>query len=71
MIQGRVKAGLERARKSGKRLGRPKIPLAKEAEIRRLLAAGNGILKTARLAGVGSGTVQRVRNGNRRQLMAA
>ena len=71
MIQGRVKAGLERAKKSGKRLGRPKIPLAKEAEIRRLLAAGNGILKTARLAGVGSGTVQRVRNADRRRLMAA
>ena len=28
MIQNRVKAGLERAKKSGKRLGRPKIPLA-------------------------------------------
>ncbi len=71
MIQNRVKAGLDRARTAGKRLGRPKIPLAKEAEIRRLLAAGNGMLKTARMAGVGSGTVQRVRNVDRRRLMAA
>jgi len=71
MIQTRVKAGLQRARKAGKRLGRPRISTTKEAEIRRLLAAGNGILKTARLAGVGSGTVQRVRNAARRRLMAA
>ncbi len=48
-----------------------KDTLAKEAEIGRLLAAGNGILKTARMAGVGSGTVQRVRNADRRRLMAA
>jgi DNA invertase Pin-like site-specific DNA recombinase len=71
MIQGRVRAGLQRARKAGKRLGRPKVPAAKEAEIRRLLTAGNGILKTAKLAGVGSGTVQRVRNADQRRLMAA
>jgi DNA invertase Pin-like site-specific DNA recombinase len=71
MIQNRVRAGLQRARKAGKRLGRPKVPAAKEAEIRQLLAAGNGILKTAKLAGVGSGTVQRVRNADRERQMAA
>lgn len=65
MIQARVKAGLARARekgtKTGRAIGRPAVREAKEAEIRNLLAAGMGILKTAKLAGVGSGTVQRVR----------
>jgi DNA invertase Pin-like site-specific DNA recombinase len=61
MIQARGRAGLARARASGVKLGRPTIPARKEAQIRGLPAAGNGILKTARLAGVGSGTVQRIK----------
>lgn len=61
MIVNRVKAGQARARAQGKRLGRPPITSRQEAAIREHLAAGVGILKTARLVGVGSGTVQRVK----------
>ena len=38
MIQERVRAGLARARGEGKRLGRPRLPAAKEAAIRAALA---------------------------------
>ena len=61
MIVERVNAGLARARAQGKRLGRPAVSAAKEAAVRRLLAIGTGIVKTARLAGVGVSTVQRIR----------
>jgi DNA invertase Pin-like site-specific DNA recombinase len=65
MIQARINAGLARARergiRSGKPIGRPTISPKLEAAIRRHLSAGTGILKTARLVGVGSGTVQRIR----------
>ena len=61
MIVERVKAGLSRAKAQGKRLGRPTVAKSKEAAVRASLAAGHGILKTARLAGVGSGTVQRIK----------
>ena len=63
MIVERAKAGLARARAQGKSLGRPKITLEMEAAIRASLAAGTGIGKTARLIGVGVGTVQRVKHG--------
>ena len=61
MIVDRVKAGLRRAVGQGKTLGRPRIDPKTEAAIRAALAAGHGILKTAAMVGVGSGTVQRVR----------
>jgi Helix-turn-helix domain of resolvase len=44
----------------GKTLGRPKIDAATEARIRTLRAAGHGIDKTAKLAGVGVSAVQRI-----------
>jgi DNA invertase Pin-like site-specific DNA recombinase len=57
----RIKAGLARARKEGKRIGRPtSVTAAKEAAIRRLLAKGVGKIKIAREVGVGVSTVQRV-----------
>ncbi|MEI9982621.1 MAG: recombinase family protein [Aliidongia sp.] len=59
MIVERVNAGLDRARARGKTLGRPRT--GKETEIRASLAAGNGILKTAKLCGVGSSAVQRIK----------
>lgn len=59
MIVERVKAGLSRAKAQGTRLGRPNISAGKEAAVRRLLADGTGIVKTARLAGLGVATVQR------------
>jgi DNA invertase Pin-like site-specific DNA recombinase len=75
MIQARVKAGLERAKREqqagmvrrdprGRRLkaiGRPRISAATETAIRERLAAGVGMLTIAAQLGVGSGTVQRVK----------
>jgi DNA invertase Pin-like site-specific DNA recombinase len=67
IIRERVIAGLARARvkgtKSGNPMGRPRISAAKERAIIESLKAGNGIIKTARLVGVGTGTVERVRKG--------
>ncbi len=61
MIQERVRAGLARAKAQGKKLGRPFVAPDVENAIRKSLAAGNGILKTAATVGVGSSTVQRVK----------
>src|SRR4051812_25633807 len=61
IIVERVNAGLARARAQGKRLGRPTLPNDKEAAVRSLLGAGTGIVKTARLAGVGVSAVQRIK----------
>lgn len=65
MIQARVKAGLARAkanpRPGAKAIGRPKVAADKEAAIRAHLAAGTGILKVAKMVGVGTETVQRIK----------
>jgi DNA invertase Pin-like site-specific DNA recombinase len=61
MLRSRVNAGLERARAAGKQLGRRPIPAAREAAIREALAAGKGIIATAKAVGVGNGTVQKVK----------
>ena len=60
MIRQRIHAGLKRARAAGKQLGRARIPAELEDRIRATLKAGTGMLKAARLHGVGSGTVQRI-----------
>ena len=59
IIQERVRAGLARARSEGKRLGRPTTADVEKA-IRATLAKGTGIIKAAKLHGVGVGTVQRI-----------
>src|SRR5215470_16533359 len=61
MIQQRVRAGLKRAAEKGNYPGRPKIGEALEKRIQTQLRTGKGILKVARECGVGSGTVQRIR----------
>jgi DNA invertase Pin-like site-specific DNA recombinase len=65
MIRVRVCAGMARARergtRSGKPIGAPRISAKVEDEIRATLAAGNGIIKTAKLCGVGVGTVMRIK----------
>ena len=62
MIQERVKAGLERARAQGKTLGRPSTQPEKVEAIKAGLRAGSvGIIKLAKLHGVGVGTVQRIK----------
>ena len=62
MIRQRVNAGLKRAVEQGKQLGRPKIRPALEKRIQTQLRAGKGILKVARELGVGTGTVQRIKD---------
>jgi len=61
MIVERVKAGLARARSQGKRLGRPLLSPDKERRVRDLLAAGTGLVKTAKIVGVGVSAVQRIK----------
>ena len=60
LIQERVKAGLQRARKEGKQLGRPRVSAKVEEQIRQARQAGTGIGKIARTLGVGVSVVQRV-----------
>jgi DNA invertase Pin-like site-specific DNA recombinase len=61
IIQERVKAGMERARKhgtkSGKPIGQPPLAQAKVEAIRAELARGTGVIKTARLCGTGVSAV--------------
>jgi DNA invertase Pin-like site-specific DNA recombinase len=61
MIRARVVAGLNRVREQGGRLGRPTIARKVEDAIRQQLGLGLGILKVAKIVGVGFGTVQRVK----------
>ena len=62
MIRSRVVAGLNRVREQGiKKLGRPPVGRKVEEAIRQQLGAGHGILKVAKMVGVGSGTVQRIK----------
>jgi hypothetical protein len=50
----------EHAVAQGVKLGRPKVG---PNVVRRQLAKGTGILKTAKLLGLGTGTVQRISKG--------
>jgi len=65
IIVERINAGMARAKAqgttSGKPIGRPKLSAGREAQVRQLLAAGTGILKTARIVGTGVATVQRIK----------
>ncbi|CAK0771274.1 putative DNA-invertase from lambdoid prophage Rac [Gammaproteobacteria bacterium] len=61
IMRDRINAGLTRARNNGTKLGRPQTTSKNETAIKESLAAGNGILKTARLCGVGTSVVQRIK----------
>ena len=61
IIRERVNAGLDRARASGKTLGRPKTDAATVKRAQSMLRAGTGILKTAKALKLGTGTVQRIK----------
>lgn len=65
MIQQRVKAGLVRAKASGKQLGRPRINDAKRASVVALKKEGMPIRAIASETGVGVGTVHRILNAER------
>ena len=75
MIVARVKAGMARAKaeqakgivrrdaagRKLKAIGRPRLSLQLEQQIKDQLTTGHGILKVASIVGVGSGTVQRIK----------
>ncbi len=61
MIVARTKAGIARARAAGKRIGRARIDDERTAAAKAMLQAGTGVLKTARLSGLGTSTVQRLK----------
>jgi DNA invertase Pin-like site-specific DNA recombinase len=61
MIVERIGAGLRRAKAQGKKLGRPRIASEVEQRIQRELAKGASIRAAAKAAGVGLGTVQRIK----------
>ena len=60
MIQERIHAGLARARKEGKRLGRPRVSPKVERAIRAARAEGKSYDTIMAKLGVGKSTVQRV-----------
>jgi len=60
MIQERVKAGIERARKQGKTLGRPSITERKKSLVRELKNTGKTVRSIARETKLGVGTVHRI-----------
>lgn len=59
LISERVRLGMARARKQGKRISRPRIPEAKQKEIVRLHQAGKSIRQIEKVAGVSRATVGR------------
>jgi DNA invertase Pin-like site-specific DNA recombinase len=61
LIRQRVHAGLKRAVAQGKRLGRPGAEPDKMAQARRELAKGIGIGRVARIVGLGTGIVHRLK----------
>ena len=61
MIRDRVMAGLDRARSSGKRLGRPRTTPFQVQRIRLALDEGRGVRETARLLKVSAAKVSEVR----------
>ena len=60
MIKDRVKAGLDRARKRGKRLGPPRVSREIEIKIERMIRDGKPILATAKACGVSRTVVRRI-----------
>jgi DNA invertase Pin-like site-specific DNA recombinase len=56
-----LRTGLKRAVAQGKQLGRPRIDAALEKRIQAQLRGGIGMRKIARECGVGTGTVQRIK----------
>ena len=70
MIRDRVLAGLDRARSSGKRLGRPRMAPIKTDRIRRALDEGRGIRATARLLNVSAAKVMEIKHAMPTNTMA-
>jgi DNA invertase Pin-like site-specific DNA recombinase len=63
MTTARIYAGLARAKAQGKKLGRPSgMTPVKDREARDLLAQGIGLNKIGKQLGVGTGTIQKIKN---------
>jgi DNA invertase Pin-like site-specific DNA recombinase len=62
LLVERVRAGLNRARAEGKRLGRPMIVGDVAERVRAELQRGSGIRATSRVIGVSTSTVTRIRD---------
>ena len=62
MIVARVHAGLNRARKEGKTLGRPKTDRATERKVQAALNRGDSVRSIASAHGIGNATVQRIKD---------
>jgi DNA invertase Pin-like site-specific DNA recombinase len=62
IIQERINAGIARARAGGAKFGRPLADPKKCDHARTLLKQGCGILRAARLAGLGTSVVQKLSN---------
>jgi DNA invertase Pin-like site-specific DNA recombinase len=60
IIRERVNAGLARAKARGTKLGRRRVAPAVEAQILKLKASGDGMLKIGQKLGIGTSVVQRV-----------
>lgn len=60
IMQERIKAGIERAKANGVKLGRPRVSANMELAIRAKRADGLGMNQIARVLGCGTSTVQRV-----------
>jgi DNA invertase Pin-like site-specific DNA recombinase len=60
MLKERIHAGLRRAKRQGKRFGRPTVLPSVESKVKQLRAEGVGMNKIARQLGVGVSTVQRI-----------
>jgi DNA invertase Pin-like site-specific DNA recombinase len=63
IIRERVHSGLNRARERGKKLGRPRVGLTVEDNIKKCRVKGMGIKKIAKQLGIGVSVVQRVVHG--------
>ena len=62
LLVERVRAGLNRARAEGKRLGRPMIAADLADQVRTELRRGLGVRATSRIVGVSTWTVARIRD---------
>ncbi len=60
LIRDRTRAGMEAARRRGKRIGRPRIERRRHDRIVRLRAAGRSYREIARMVGAARATVERV-----------
>jgi DNA invertase Pin-like site-specific DNA recombinase len=61
LIREQTKLGLDRARRKGKRLGRPPVSNHKEQKIAALLKAGTPICRIRRIAQVGLSAIYRIK----------